>query len=112
MRTSIDSGDCMHVMKAVVFATAAMVLTILPGYAADIAHGRALAQRWCAACHVVSADQKEANADAPPFATIARSNISAEALAYFLLDPHPKMPTLPLSRIAADDIAAYILSLK
>ena len=62
-------------------------------------------------CHIVSADQKEANADAPPFATIARSNFNAQTLAYFLLDPHPKMPELPLSRYAADDIAAYIESL-
>lgn len=93
-------------------AAVAMALTILPGYAADAAHGRALAQRWCAACHVVTADQKQANADAPPFVTIAHMSISAQALAYFLLDPHPKMPTLPLSRTAADDIAAYILSLR
>jgi mono/diheme cytochrome c family protein len=93
---------------ALTFATTA----ILPAHAADATHGRALAQRWCAACHIVSAGQKEANADAPPFATIARSNFSAEALAYFLLDPHPKMPALPLSRAAADDIAAYIGSLK
>jgi len=102
----------MQIMKVFVLTAAATALTILPGHAADIAHGRALAQRWCAACHVVSAGQKEANADAPPFATIARSNISAQALAYFLLDPHPKMPTLPLSRTAADDIVAYIESLK
>jgi hypothetical protein len=33
-------------------------------------------------------------------------------LAYFLLDPHPKMPELPLSRAAADDLAAYIEALK
>lgn len=102
----------MQNIKLVALATAATALTSLPGYAADAAHGRALAQRWCAACHVVTADQKEANADAPPFVTIAHMSISAQALAYFLLDPHPKMPTLPLSRSAADDIAAYILSLR
>jgi hypothetical protein len=49
----------------------------------------------------------------PPFATIARSpNFDARHLAYFLLNPHPKMPDLPLSRAAADDIAAYIATLK
>ncbi len=112
MRMSTDSGNSMYLMKAFVLAAAAMAVTILPGHAADIAHGRALAQRWCASCHVVSADQKEANADAPPFTTIAHMSISPQALAYFLLDPHPKMPTLPLSRIAADDIVAYIQSLK
>jgi mono/diheme cytochrome c family protein len=105
----------MQNVRFAVFAAAAMTFTIMPvlsAQAADAAHGRALAKRWCAACHVVSADQKQANADAPPFVTIARSNINARALAYFLLDPHPKMPTLPLSRAAADDIAAYIKSLK
>jgi hypothetical protein len=33
------------------------------------------------------------------------------AFAFFLLDPHPKMPNLALSRREADDIAAYIGSL-
>jgi len=102
----------MQMTRALVFAAAAMAFTILPGYAADIAHGRALAQRWCAACHIVAAGQKQANADAPPFVTIAHSNFDAKTLAYFLLDPHPKMPTLPLSRTAADDLAAYIESLR
>jgi mono/diheme cytochrome c family protein len=103
----------MSILMRLVIAVAALVLTILPGYAADAAHGLTLAKRWCAACHVVSSDQTEANADAPPFATIARSrHFSAQALAYFLLDPHPKMPDLPVSRFQADDIAAYIASLR
>jgi hypothetical protein len=40
------------------------------------------------------------------------STFDAKQLAYFLLNPHPKMPDLPLSRAAADDIAAYIATLK
>jgi mono/diheme cytochrome c family protein len=103
----------MRIFKVCSLAAAVSLLAALPGHAADAAHGLALAKRWCAACHVVSADQKEANADAPPFATIAQApNFSARALAYFLLEPHPKMPELPLSRYAADDIAAYIESLR
>lgn len=102
----------MPTTRSCALAAATIVLAILPAYAADPAHGLALAKRWCAACHVVSPDQREANADAPPFATIARSNFDTKSLAYFLLDPHPKMPELPLSRYAADDIAAYIESLK
>jgi hypothetical protein len=48
----------------------------------------------------------------PPFATIAKSpSFDAKQLAYFLLEPHPKMPDLPLSRAAADDIAGYIATL-
>jgi mono/diheme cytochrome c family protein len=102
----------MHTLKSCLLTAVALLVAALPAYAADAEHGLALAKRWCAACHVVSPDQREANADAPPFATIARSSFNAKTLAYFLLDPHPKMPELPLSRYAADDIAAYIESLK
>jgi mono/diheme cytochrome c family protein len=93
---------------------AAMLLaSTVFGYAADPEHGLALAKRWCTSCHVVSPEQQQANADVPPFATVARSpNFDARQLAYFLLNPHPKMPDLPLSRAAADDIAAYIATLK
>ena len=103
----------MHVFRLGVLAFAALLLAKLPSYAADPAHGLELAKQWCAACHVVSADQREANADAPPFATIARMpHFNAQALVYFLLDPHPKMPDLPLDRYQANDIAAYIASLR
>src|SRR5450755_2436117 len=81
--------------------------------AADPDHGADLAKRWCAACHVVDADQKQANTDAPPFASIARKEgFTQEKLAFFLLDPHPKMPNFPLSRSEAADIAAYIGTLR
>ena len=103
----------MHVTKLALLAASALVLATMPGYSADAGHGLDLAKRWCASCHIVSADQQRASADAPPFATVARSpNFDVKALAFFLLDPHPKMPELPLSRVAAADIAAYIQSLK
>ena len=60
--------------------------------AADARHG-ATAKRWCAACHIVTNDQKSGSADVPPFAAIARRHTDAKALAAFLIDPHPKMPT-------------------
>ena len=83
------------------------------GYKADAEHGLDLAKRSCASCHVVSAEQQRASVDLPPFAVIAQSpNFNPDRLAHFLVDPHPKMPELPLSRTAADDIAAYIASLK
>jgi len=82
-------------------------------WAADVNHGADLAKRWCATCHVVDSDQAQASADVPAFATIARgSDFSAEKVAFFLLDPHPKMPNFPLSRAEAADIAAYIGSLR
>lgn len=88
-------------------------LIVSPAMGADANHGAELAKRWCASCHVVSSDQKQASADVLPFAAIAqRSDFNAEKLAFFLLDPHPKMPNYPLSRNEANDIAAYIGSLR
>lgn len=83
-----------------------------PARAADAKNGALLAQRWCAACHVVANGQTRASTDAPPFATIARMpGFSAEKIAFFLLDPHPRMPDMALTRREAEDIAAYIASL-
>jgi len=81
--------------------------------ATDADHGADLAKRWCATCHVVGSEQRQASADVPSFASIARrSDFTAEKIAFFLLDPHPKMPSFPLSRSEAADLAAYIGSLK
>ena len=63
----------MQFCKALAFATTALFLGTVACYVADAEHGRDLAKRWCASCHVVSPDQARANADAPPFVTIARS---------------------------------------
>ena len=88
-------------------------LILSPAEAADANHGAELAKRWCASCHVVDGGQKQASADVPPFSAVAnRSDFSPEKLAFFLLDPHPKMPNFPLSRNEAGDIAAYIGSLR
>ena len=88
-------------------------LTLSPAMGADADHGAELAKRWCASCHVVNSDQKQASADVPPFAALAqRSDFGAEKLAFFLLEPHPKMPNYSLSRNEAGDIAAYIGSLR
>jgi mono/diheme cytochrome c family protein len=81
--------------------------------AADAQHGKALAQQWCAECHLVAGDQARANADVASFASLARrQDFSAAHLALFLLDPHPKMPNLSLTRVEAADLAAYIATLK
>lgn len=79
--------------------------------AADAKRGKTIATRWCAACHVVTSDQKSASADVPSFADIAKRRTDTKALANFLVDPHPKMPDMHLSRGEIDDIVAYIRSL-
>lgn len=76
--------------------------------AADANNGKRLAERWCVSCHIVGPNQQSATTQAPPFSEIAKQTRSSSTLAYFLLDPHPKMPDVGLSRSAADDIAAYI----
>jgi mono/diheme cytochrome c family protein len=77
--------------------------------AADAAHGEVLAKRWCASCHIVAPDQTSGSTQAAPFSTIARRpDLDAARLAYFLLEPHPKMPSMSLSRSEAADLAAYI----
>ena len=78
--------------------------------AADAVHGEQLARRWCASCHVVAADQMR-GADNVPFASIAKiPGFSADKIAQFLMDPHPKMPDMQLSRQEAKDLGAYIAS--
>jgi hypothetical protein len=60
----------------------------------------------------VASNQRQVTGEAPPFATIARSpGFDEQRLAFFLLDPHPKMPDMGLSRTEATDLAAYIASL-
>ena len=81
-------------------------------FAADAGNGLRLAQRWCAACHIVSSTQSKGVDTAPSFASIAkRTDFGADKLALFLLDPHPKMPNMSLSRSEAQDLAAYIAKL-
>ena len=80
-------------------------------FAADVANGEKLAKRWCAACHVVAADQKSGNTQVAPFSAIAKvPDFDAAKLALYLLTPHPKMPDMSLSRSEAADLAAYIVS--
>jgi len=81
--------------------------------AEDADNGLRLAQRWCASCHVVSSGQKRGSDVTRSFASIAqRPNFNAEKLAFFLLDPHPIMPNMSLTRNEAQDIAAYIATLR
>ena len=77
--------------------------------------GKAIAERWCAACHQVSPEQTTASADVPSFMTISEMRATPSALAAlegFLADPHPVMPDMSLTRQEIRDLVAYIGSLK
>jgi mono/diheme cytochrome c family protein len=83
-----------------------------PVLAADARNGERLARRWCEPCHVVAADQRGVTGEAPPFASIAaRPGFDPARIATFLLDPHPKMPDMSLTRNEAADLASYIATL-
>lgn len=80
--------------------------------AADpIAAGRAVAERWCAACHAVPG--LPATDTAPSLAAIARiEGMTPAAMAVAIADPHPRMPDPGLTRDQLDAVVAYIASLK
>jgi hypothetical protein len=51
--------------------------------------------------------------EATPFPVVARRpGFDERAVAFFLLDPHPKMPDMSLNRAEAADLAAYIATMK
>jgi cytochrome c len=77
-------------------------------FAADAENGKRLAEMRCVTCHAVAVRQRREIADAPPFEVIAsKFAFSPEALAFAMLDPHPRMNVM-LTRREAQDIAAYI----
>ena len=94
---------------ASLIALSGTLLAAKPAYSADPKQGEVLAEHWCSACHVVSANQKQGNTEAPPFSEIADSpNFDGAKLAFLLLAPHPPMSGINLSRNEAADLAAYI----
>lgn len=82
-----------------------------PALAGDAKKGAVIAKRWCASCHVVAPEQTSADADAPSFADIAKRRPDRKQIANFLVNPHPPMPDMHLSRKEIDDITTYIRSL-
>jgi len=105
----------MNIERAVfaLLATLAFFSFATPARAGgDAARGAVIAKRWCVNCHVVSADQTTAKVDVPTFADIARRRPDDRALSSFLVNPHPPMPDLSLTRQEIDDVVAYIRSLE
>lgn len=98
-------------IAATILATACAVAVGSALAAGDPRRGAIVVTRWCASCHVVAADQTAASADAPSFFEVAKRQVDRKKLANFLVDPHPPMPDMHLSRKEIDDIVAYIRSL-
>jgi len=99
-----------HMIRAAALVVLAATASSLAD-AGEAQKGAVIAKRWCASCHVVSKDQASADADAPTFFDIAQRRTDKKQIANFLVDPHPPMPDMHLSRKEIDDIATYIRSL-
>jgi mono/diheme cytochrome c family protein len=83
--------------------------------AGNQAAGSALALGTCSVCHVVSPSQTSPRefTNAPDFQAIADTRgMSEVALHEFLFGTHPTMPNMHLSETQADNVSAYILSLR
>ena len=86
-----------------------------PGRAGNVRVGRELAVTTCSECHqVVPRRLTPRHVGGPPdFADVATApGTTRTALFVFLHTPHPTMPSLVLSNREANDVIAYILSLR
>jgi mono/diheme cytochrome c family protein len=95
-----------------VLATILLVTLAAPARA-DAARGAAIAERWCASCHVIGPGRGGSVPQGPPtFPQVARSGLTADQLRAFLSHPHGAMPDLSLTRAEIDDLVAYIATLR
>ncbi len=96
-----------------------LLLLAMPGLCAaqepgKVNAGLAYAEAHCASCHAIEEDYTESPvANAPTFHLLANNpEINGRALAILLRTPHREMPDLIIEQADADNIIAYILSLK
>jgi len=79
----------------------------------SISAGQHLAEAWCRNCHSLEATSAGTVSRAPDFARIANRPSTTElSLKVFLRSNHRSMPNLIIAPSQADDLAAFILSLK
>jgi cytochrome c len=91
-----------------------LMLSGLPGAkAANAGNGERIAKSSCAACHFVESWMtRDEVADAPPFVVIAgEDDFNADMLVFRVLGSHPNTD-FALTRRQANDIAAYMSTLR
>ena len=92
-------------------AGAPLALAQEPG--GNVAHGRRLAEQWCSSCHQLNPAGAPPRADTPGFPRIAAMpSTTALSLRVFLQTSHAGMPNIQIMPADADDLIAFILSLK
>ena len=82
--------------------------------AQDAVRGQALAERWCANCHVVTRTASSGRSDGLPTfpALAARKDVTAATLKGAMSATHSRMPDFQLGARDQDDLVAYIFSLR
>lgn len=79
----------------------------------DAAAGRKLAEAWCAECHAIGPKTVDLPRRGPDFTAVAqRPSTTPLSLNVFLRSNHDSMPNFIVAGSDADDIVAYIMSLK
>ena len=80
----------------------------------DIKSGLSYAEAVCAECHAVKKGERiSPHERAPAFELVASARgMTDMALRVWFQSPHPSMPNLVLKEKTADDLIAYIMSLK
>jgi mono/diheme cytochrome c family protein len=80
---------------------------------ADAGHGREIAGKWCANCHVVEPNQRPVPDAIPTLTAIAADHAKTDTwLRAWLSTSHGGMPDLTLSRQEISDLIAYIRTLQ
>lgn len=80
----------------------------------DAENGRQTAERLCTSCHVSdSSSSSSVPAGVPTLRAIAnKPDQTAERIVGMLIDPHPPMPNVRLTRDELSDVVAYLQTLR
>ena len=108
--TAQQQRGCVAVLLGVLALSGPARAESKPGNAAE---GLRFVETWCSGCHPVTLRAARTGGIAPDFGTIAeRPETNAQALKVFFNSSHPLMPNFQLAPDEANDVIAYILSLK
>jgi len=99
-------------MRAVTIPIVMLLSIATCGLAAaqDAMRGQALAERWCANCHVTDRSGTSTVQQGPP--SFSSIGLTSDQLRTFLTHPHGAMPDFALSRNEIEDVIAYIETLR
>ena len=96
------------IVTTLLFASAMPALAAQTG---DAKQGQLLVEKSCSSCHATDVAATVGDG-APPLSFIAKDNKTRPAwIRGWLMDPHPPMPGIMLSRQQVENIIAYLNAL-